>query len=95
MYRSIHPELEFKSVKSLFFFNDDESEYQFMNGRAGVNYVTNEVNQLNLMKWMHTYTLKTEVSESPSDDESKLNISFKKLFEDLQKLFPVMWFIDP
>ena len=95
MYRSIHPELEFKSVKSLFFFNDDESEYQFMNGREGVNYVTNEINQLNLMKWMHTYTLKTEVSESPSDDESKLNISFKKLIEDLQKLFPVMWFIDP
>lgn len=94
MYRSIHPELEFKSVKSLFFFNDDEAEYQFMNGRSGVNYVTNEVNQLNLIKWMHTYTLNTEVSESANDDESKLNISFKKLLEDLQKLFPVMWFID-
>lgn len=92
IYRGTSPELATKEVKSLFFFNDGEADFDFMDGRAGSNYVTNLPNELNNLKTFRTYILKTETDEDSKDDEFKL--SFKKVLEDLQKLFPIKYHID-
>jgi hypothetical protein len=92
MYQQLHPDLALKEVKSLFFFNDDEATYSFMTNRFGTNYVTNKLNELNNLKFIHTYGLRTE--ESEDDEDSILKFSFKDIYEDLQKLFPVKYFID-
>ena len=94
MYRQMHPDLSTKEVKSLFFFNDDEGSFDFMAGLTGCNYVTTEPNELNYLKTFHTYTLKTNIDESGEDEDSSLIITFKKMLDDLQKLFPVKIYVD-
>lgn len=94
MYQQLHEDLADKEVKSLFFWNDDEADFDFMQGLLGCNYVTAEVNELNNLKCFHTYDLKTEVDDSGEDEDSILSLTIKSMIEDLQRLFPLKWHID-
>ena len=94
MYQQLHPDLAAKEVKSLFFWNDDEGDFPFMNGLTGSNYVTRERNELNSLKWFHTYSLKVDNEENGDTEDSELSLSFKDVIEDLQILFPIKIYID-
>lgn len=83
-----------KSVKSTFFFNDDEGALEVLVGTTGYNYVTGRKNYLNNQKVFFTRDLLT--SEEEGEIKSIPKFTLKKVLNDFHKVFceQLIWFVE-
>ncbi len=82
-----------KSVKSTFFWNDDESDLDYFDSNSGANYVNGtSPNPLNKLAALYTSYLVTDTTDNSSDAE--FTVTFADLMSDLRYLFDVFWFIE-
>jgi hypothetical protein len=99
LYNGSHPSLKKKEVYSTFLWNDypagDKTDALLVArprlvGTPNLNYVTGEDNFLDQISALHTFDLKTE--KTIEDNDARLELSFKELFDDFRIQFPYLYF---
>jgi len=95
IFKKTNTEFFTKNVYSTFFFNDNESDLNYYDGRIGenINYLTNGDNYLNGTRVFFTRDLITDININGTDNFPK--ITLKDILEDLAKLFKnnIYWFM--
>ena len=91
VFNQTHQNYATSDVVSGFLWNDTIS---YIDTSDGLNYISKAQNYLNNIACIHTYSLKTGEQDA---DDSELLVSFKKLMEDLKKLFgyQIYWWVEP